>query len=59
MVAHEIFAGFIFVVHESSTKTLRHYSIISFVFFLYVLITALHEMEVIKWNFIYLNAYFY
>lgn len=58
MVAHEIFAGFIYVVHESSTKTLRHYSIISFVYFLYVLITALHEMEVIDWNFIYLNAYF-
>jgi Tfp pilus assembly protein PilF len=58
MVAHEIFAGFIYIVNESSTKTLRHFSIISFVYFLYVLITALHEMEVIHWNFIYLNAYF-
>jgi tetratricopeptide (TPR) repeat protein len=58
MVAHEVFAFFIYVVNESSTKSLRHFSIIAFIYFLYLLVTSLHELGVIDWNFLYVNAYF-
>lgn len=57
MVAHEVFAGFVHMVSRSTTNSLRHFSIISAVYFLNLLITALHEMDVIRWNFIYINLY--
>jgi tetratricopeptide (TPR) repeat protein len=57
LVAHEVFASFIYMVSQGATKSLRHLSIISFIYFLYLLITCLHELDVIDWNFIYINPY--
>jgi hypothetical protein len=57
MIAHEVFAFFIYAVNESSTKSLRHFSIITFFYFVNLLLASLHELGVIEWNFIYINAY--
>lgn len=57
LVAHEIFASFIYVISQGSAKSLRHLSILSFVYFINLLITCLHEIGVIDWNFVYINLY--
>ncbi|HEY3402549.1 MAG TPA: hypothetical protein VGK59_04120 [Ohtaekwangia sp.] len=57
MIAHEIFAGFVYMLGRGSTKSLTHISIISAIYFFNLLVTALHEMDVIQWNFIYINLY--
>lgn len=56
-IAHEILAGFVFVVNKGSSKNLKHFSIISAIYLVNVFITALHEMSVIEWNFIYVNIF--
>jgi hypothetical protein len=57
MVAHEIPASFVYVVSQGNTKNLRHFGLISVIYILNVIITCLHEMGVIHWNFIYTNLY--
>ncbi|SKC89024.1 tetratricopeptide repeat protein [Ohtaekwangia koreensis] len=57
MIAHEVLAAFINVISQGSSKSLRHLSIISVIYMANVVITALHEMDVIRWNFIYINLY--
>ncbi|HEX6223802.1 MAG TPA: hypothetical protein VFZ52_05305 [Chryseolinea sp.] len=57
MVAHEILASFVFVVGQGSTKSLRHFSIISAIYMANVIITCFHEIGVIEWDFIYINLY--
>jgi hypothetical protein len=58
MTAHEVFAFFILAAGQGNTKNLRHIAIICFVYFLNLLITALHEVGAVQWDFIYINAYF-
>lgn len=57
MVAHEILATFINVVSQGSSKSLQHLSIISVIYMANVIITALHELGVVEWNFVYINIY--
>ena len=57
MIAHEIIAGFVYVTSQGSSKSLRHLAIICTIYFVNVLITALHEIGMIDWNFIYINPY--
>lgn len=57
MTAHEVFAFFIVAAGQGKSKNLRHVAIICFVYFLNLLITALHEVGAVQWDFIYLNAY--
>jgi hypothetical protein len=57
MTAHEVFAFFILAAGQGNTKNLRHIAIISFVYFLNLLITALHEVGAVQWDFVYINAY--
>lgn len=56
MVSHEILASFVFVASGTS-KSLRHFLIISAIYLVNVFITCLHEMRIIEWNFIYINLY--
>ncbi|RAV97773.1 tetratricopeptide repeat protein [Pseudochryseolinea flava] len=58
MTAHEVFAFLIKAAGQGSSKNLRHVAIICFVYFLNLLITALHEVGTIQWDFVYINAYF-
>jgi predicted negative regulator of RcsB-dependent stress response len=57
MIAHEIPATFVYIASQGNTKNLRHFLLISVVYLLNVIITALHELEVIHWNFIYINLF--
>lgn len=57
MVAHEILASFVFVVGQGSSKSLQHLSIISAIYMANLIITCMHELGVIEWNFIYINLY--
>jgi hypothetical protein len=56
-VAHEILAGFVYIVSQGTSRNLQHLSIISALYFFYVLITGLHEMGVIQWNLVYINLF--
>lgn len=56
-VAHEVFAGFVYVVSQGSSKSLRHLLLISGVYMANLIITCFHEMGIIEWNFIYTNLY--
>lgn len=57
MVAHEILVSFVYVTGQGASKGLRHFAIISVIYMANVIITCLHEMGTIQWNFVYLNLY--
>ena len=57
MIAHEILVSFVFIASQGTSKSLRHFSLISFIYLINVFITCLHEMGVIQWEFIYFNLY--
>jgi Flp pilus assembly protein TadD len=57
MVAHEIPAAFVYISSQGNSKSLRHFSIISTIYIVNVIITCLHELGTIHWNFVYLNIY--
>ncbi len=57
MVAHEIMASLVYVTTRGTSKNLRHFLIISTVYLANVLITLLHEIGTINWDFLYLNLY--
>ncbi len=56
-IAHEVFGSFVYVVSQGSSKSLRHLSIISAIYFVNLVITCFHELGVFKFNFIYINLY--
>lgn len=57
MVAHEILVTFVFLAGQGSSKTLQHFSVISAIYLANVFITCLHEMNVVQWDFLYINVY--
>jgi hypothetical protein len=57
MVSHEILASFVYITSQGTSKSLRHFAIISLIYMVNVLVTCLHEMGTIQWDFIYLNLY--
>jgi hypothetical protein len=57
MVSHEILASLVFIVGQGSGKSLQHLSIVSVIYMANIIITCLHELGVIQWDFIYINLY--
>jgi hypothetical protein len=59
MVAHEIMAGFIYVTSSgtSSSKSLRHFMVITVIYLGNLLLAYLHEAALIDWDFLYINPY--
>ena len=59
MIAHEILASFIYLTSQGSTssKSLRHFSIISAIYIANLILAYMHEAGIIKWNFLYVNLY--
>ena len=57
MVAHEILVSFVYIASQGGTKSLRHFILISIIYLANILITCLHEMGTIEWDFIYINLY--
>jgi hypothetical protein len=57
-VAHEILVSFVYISTQAGRESsARHFSIISFIYMINVVITCLHEIGAIDWNFLYLNLY--
>jgi len=56
-VAHEVFAAFVYIVSQGSSKTLRHLSLICIIYMGNLIITCFHEMGIIQWDFLYINLY--
>jgi hypothetical protein len=56
-VAHEVFASFVYIVSQGSSKSLRHLSLICVVYMANLIITCLHEMGIVQWDFVYINLY--
>jgi hypothetical protein len=57
MVAHEIFVSFVYISDRGRSKSLKHFLLISVLFLANLLITCLHEMGTISWDFFYLDLY--
>ena len=57
LIAHEVFATFVYIVSQGSSKSLRHLSLICVIYLGNLIITCFHEMGIIQWNFIYINLY--
>jgi hypothetical protein len=57
MTAHEIPATFVSIVSQGNRKNLQHFLLVGVVYILNVIVTALHELDVIHWNFIYINLF--
>jgi hypothetical protein len=57
-VAHEILVSFVFIAGQGKTsESAKHFSIISFIYMINVIITCLHEIGTLNWNFLYINLY--
>lgn len=57
MIAHEILVSFVTMASQGTSKSLRHFAIISFIYLVNVMITCLHELGVVEWQFLYINLY--
>ncbi len=59
MGAHEIMASFVYLTSQStaSSKSLMHFTIISVIYLVNVVLAYMHEAGLIYWNFIFINLY--
>lgn len=59
LIAHEIPAALVLLISKNSTgsKSLQHFMIISVIYLVNLILTGLHQIGVIDWNFIYINIY--
>ncbi|HEX7017074.1 MAG TPA: hypothetical protein VF191_16310 [Cyclobacteriaceae bacterium] len=58
LVSHEILAAFIAILSRSGvTARARHFFILCAIYLGNLLVSALHKVDAIDWNFVYLNAY--
>lgn len=57
MVAHELFAGFILLADQRVKNGFRDFLILSIIWMINLVITYLHEIGSLDWNFIYVNLY--
>jgi tetratricopeptide (TPR) repeat protein len=57
MVAHEIVVSFVFIASQGVSKSLGHFSLITLIYLVNVIITCLHETGFLHWDFIYINIY--
>ncbi len=57
MIAHETFAGFVQIADQRVKNGFRDFLIISIIWLINLLITYLHEIGSIHWNFIYVNLF--
>ncbi|HEY8512339.1 MAG TPA: hypothetical protein VIL31_10295 [Cyclobacteriaceae bacterium] len=57
LVSHEILAALISILSRSGASRIQHFFILTTIYLANLLVTALHELDIINWNFVYLNAY--
>lgn len=59
MIAHEIPASFVYITSTgtATSKSLRHFSVISVVYMVNLVLAYMHEKNLIEWDFIYINFF--
>jgi Flp pilus assembly protein TadD len=57
IISHEILAGFIYITSQNKSHNLRHFGLIAAVYMANLILTCMHEIGAITWNFIYLDVY--
>lgn len=57
LVAHEIFASFVFIASQGKSKSIQHLAVLSTIYFANLLLTLVHELQLIDFDFIYLNVF--
>jgi Flp pilus assembly protein TadD len=59
LVSHEIIASFIAILSRSGSGAgrVRHFLILCLIYMANLLLTALHELGTLDWNFVYVNLY--
>lgn len=57
LVAHEIPAAFIYLAGQSNTRNLRHFSLLSLIYMINLILACFHELGVFTWEFLYLSPY--
>lgn len=59
IVAHEILVSFIALTGQGniSSRNFNHFALITGIYLLNIILTCLHELQVIDWNFLYINLY--
>lgn len=55
MISHELMAAFFYIASQSGSNRLRHFLIISTIYLVNIIITALHAVGYLEWNFFYIN----
>jgi hypothetical protein len=56
LVAHEILVAFVYITNQSASgNNAKHFAVISFTYLIYIIITCLHELNVVNWNIVYIN----
>lgn len=55
MIAHELMAAFFYIASQSGSNRLRHFLIISTIYLVNIIITALHAVGYLEWEFFYIN----
>jgi hypothetical protein len=57
LVSNEIFASFVYIASKGSAKSIQHLAILSAIYFVNLLLTLAHELQLIRFDFIYLNVF--
>jgi hypothetical protein len=57
MIAHEIMVSFVYIASQGSSKSLQHFSLITLIYLVNIIITCLHETGFLEWTFVYVNIY--
>ncbi len=58
IVSHEIMVSFVYMTSQGATgNNAKHFTLISIIYLVNIIITACHEMGVVDWNFVYINIY--
>jgi hypothetical protein len=57
LVSNEIFASFVYIASKGSSKSIQHLAILSTIYFVNLLLTLAHELQLIQFDFIYLNTF--
>jgi hypothetical protein len=57
LVAHEIFASFVYIASQGSTRSIQHLTILCTIYFANLLLTLAFELGLVSFDFIYLNVF--
>jgi tetratricopeptide (TPR) repeat protein len=57
LIAHEIFAGFVYLASQGSAKSMQHLAILSTIYFINLLLTLINELNIVSFDFVFLNVF--